>query len=275
MGKLKMIRQGVLAIMMLVSVLAGTSAQGANLLTNGDAAGGLSGWVDPDGAWSVETARWDRAGKMFWPSRKRTAGTRIYQDVAVGFFVGGTATLSSYAHGYGLDKDRALLRLEFLNSGGSVIDSCESDFVSGERDKDAWRQISVSRVVPAGAVTARVSLVGINGHNATSDCDSYFADVVFAVRGGSASGGPAPTVGMTTAAGMTTVPGVSLICTLEPGDSVKLALPGETSVVWSSSDSSVATVSKKGKIKAVNEGTAVITAVSPSMAMRIQVEVEE
>ncbi|MBQ7165547.1 MAG: Ig-like domain-containing protein [Treponema sp.] len=264
----RMIKAGVLALAMMVMGTA-AFAQGANLLKNGNAGDGISGWVDPDSAWSSVSAKWNRGGRMFWPGRRKTAGTRMYQDVAVSSSTGGTAKLSAYAHGYGTDKDKAVLRLEFLGSSGSVIDSCESDYASGERDKDNWRQISVSRVVPAGAVTARVSLVGINGHNSTSDCDSYFADVVFTVSGGGQATGTTTTVNPVPASA------VSLICTLEPGGSVKLAIPGETVVSWTSSDNSVATVSKKGKVKAVDEGTAIIAATTSSKTVKIQVEVEE
>ena len=258
-----------LAIAMVLFSVAGAFAQSGNLLTNGDAGKSTTGWVDPDNAWSAVSAQWNRPGKMFWPARKKTGGSRMYQDVAIGSGEGRTATLSAFAHGYGTDKDKALLRLEFLSAGGSVIDSSESDYVSGERDKNAWRKISISRTVPAGAVTARISLVGINGHNTTSDCDSYFADVVFTVSGSVSSAKPAPSGNSGTSST------VSLICTMEPGDSVKFSLPGASSTTWTSSDDSVATVSKKGKVKAVDEGTAIITASSGSVTMRIQVEVEE
>lgn len=48
--------------------------------------------------------------------------------------------------------------------------------------------------------------------------------------------------------------------TLQKNNSFKLVLKGTKAIKWTSSDKSVATVSKKGKVTAVNYGTAVITA---------------
>ena len=57
------------------------------------------------------------------------------------------------------------------------------------------------------------------------------------------------------------------------GDSVQLgaALTGSGSVSWSSSNSSVASVTAKGKVTAVNTGSAIITAKCGSSKQRIKI----
>ncbi len=67
----------------------------------------------------------------------------------------------------------------------------------------------------------------------------------------------------------------ALQLTLEEDDDIRLTavLSGEGEVSWSSSDKSVATVSSTGKIKAVDVGTAVITAKCGDSSQKIQIKV--
>lgn len=65
--------------------------------------------------------------------------------------------------------------------------------------------------------------------------------------------------------------------TLEEDDDLTLSAvkKGSGTVTWSSSDESVATVSSKGKVRAVRVGTAVITAKCGSSTQKIQIKVVE
>lgn len=64
---------------------------------------------------------------------------------------------------------------------------------------------------------------------------------------------------------------------LEEDDDLTLSAvkKGSGTVTWSSSDESVATVNSKGKVRAVRQGTAVITAKCGSSTQKIQIKVVE
>ena len=62
---------------------------------------------------------------------------------------------------------------------------------------------------------------------------------------------------------------------MEPGDSIKLALPNTSSARWSSSNTSVVRVNDRGKVTAINEGSAVVTASSGTATVKVKVNVED
>ncbi len=248
-----------------------------NLLTNGDANNGLAGWVDPADAWSVVTSESGMSpidGPWFWPKRRSSASSYVlYQDVSIRAYVGRTVTLSAYAHGWNGQSDKSQLRLEFLNSSGSVLDAAESGVVQGH----GWRQLSVSRAVPSGAVTARVKLIG---RDYNSMCDSHF-DKISLVAGGTVTSGTV-TSGTVTGGSSTTRPsGTTSTGTaafgigfyLDAGEKIQLSAP--SGATWSSSNSSVAKVNSRGIVTAVSEGTAVITATSGGNRSSITVQVSD
>lgn len=258
------------AIMAMTSVCITASADTGNLITNGNASNGLSGWTDPDGAWASDTSStqpgWSSFkpydGAYFWPKNKKLSQSRLYQDISVTKYVGMKASLSAYVRQY-TDGDESKLMLEFLNSSGKVIDSAST---TKSKSSDKWTNISVSKTVPKGAVTARVSLYGIR--HGGSDCDSYFDNVSLTMSGTPSSSRSSATTTET-----------MLKVYLEEGESLKIgALVGgkdASSVKYSSSNSNVTKVSAKGKIKAVSVGKAVITVKSGNTTIKVQVIVEE
>ncbi len=264
------------AVMAMTSVCITASADTGNLITNGNASNGISGWTDPDGAWASDTSStqpgWSSFkpydGAYFWPKKKKLSQSRLYQDISVKKYTGMKATLSAYVRQYN-DGDESKLMLEFLDSSGKVIDSAST---TKSKSSEKWTNISVSKTVPKNAVTARVSLYGIR--HGGSDCDSYFDNVSLTMSGTPSSSGSSGSSDSNTS----TKDNMFRIY-LEEGESLKVAAiiggKAASSVKYSSSNSKIAKVTSKGKIKAISAGTAIITAKSGSTVVKIQVLVEE
>lgn len=240
-------------------------ASGVELLVNGNAERGLEGWTNPDGLW-VTSDFYDRTvsagGKLFFFPRgfKAEVGarTRIYQDVSVKAYAGKMSTLSAYNRTWsdGHD-DESILMVEFFSADGKLLDKGE---VYGPRKSD-WQKISIAKVIPANAATARVSL--LSEYHVGSESDSYFYDVSFSV--GDAPSTPAQS-GITES--MMTV-------YLDKGNRLWLGMESGGPAAYSSSDSSVATVNSRGRVTALKEGSAVITARNGNSVAKIYVVVEE
>ena len=154
-----------------------------NLLTNGNASDGMTGWQAPDGKWTADI-NYDGVeayDSYYFCTKGFTGsdGSRMYQDINISSYVGRTATLSAMNRSYGNgDADKSMLMIEFLNAGGSVIDSASSARSSGNT---TWHSMSVSAAVPSGAVTARVSLYTF--YITGTESDSYYDNVSLIVNG--------------------------------------------------------------------------------------------
>lgn len=161
---------------------------GDNLLVNGDASQGLWGWNDPDGIWITRTEYEGQVtaydGAFFMPSAFRTAygdRTRIWQDVSVSGLEGAETELSAMVRTWDTNNtDETLLVVEYFSANGNLLGQAE---VTSANDP-SWHRIGVKSTVPAGAVTARLSLYAVYWYG--SECDSYFDDVSFSVSGGAA-----------------------------------------------------------------------------------------
>lgn len=157
------------------------------LLVNGDASRGLAGWIDPDGIWITRTEYENQVtaydGYFFMPSAFKTYGarTRIYQDVSVSGLAGAETEFSAMVRTWDTNNtDETLLMVEYLDARGNLLGQAE---VTSANDPN-WHRIGVKSIVPAGAVTARLSLYAVYWYG--SECDSYFDSVSFAVSGGTA-----------------------------------------------------------------------------------------
>lgn len=159
---------------------AGTSA---NLLTNGDASSGLSGWAAPDGKWATVDS-YDGVtaldGSFFYTKGfTGTNGSRMYQDVSISGYIGKKATLTAQNRAYRSGhEDESMLKIEFLNASGAVIGEASS---VKEHGNSTWHDMSVSATVPNGAVTARCSLYTY--YKFGSESDSYYDNVSLTVSG--------------------------------------------------------------------------------------------
>lgn len=270
------------AVMTMTSVCITVSADTGNLITNGNASNGLSGWTDPDGAWASDTSStqpgWSSFkpydGAYFWPKKKKLSQSRLYQDISVKKYTGMKATLSAYVRQYN-DGDECKLMLEFLDSSGKVIDSAST---TKSKSSDKWTNISVSKTVPKNAVTTRVSLYGIR--HGGSDCDSYFDNVSLTMSGTPSSSDSSDSSDSSGSSDSNTSTKDNMFrIYLEEGESLKVAAiiggKAASSVKYSSSNSKISKVTSNGKIKATSAGTAIITAKSGSTVVKIQVLVEE
>lgn len=269
MGILKSMRQ--LSSVIILSILAGcmllaapqpAAAAKVELLTNGTAENGLKGWKNPDGIWKSMTV-YERIspyrGSHFFavPGFKGANGaqTRIYQDISIGKYVGKKVTLSGYVRAWDTaNTDESVLHLAFLDSQGKTLDSTS---VRSSKNP-AWHKISVSRTVPKKAVTARVSLYAVYYYG--SEVDSYFDNVSLTAEKTEAK--------------------LSHLCLeLKKGSTVQLSgiladADVASSAKWSSSKTSVASVTSTGKVKAKAKGTAMISCKLGSVTLKIQIKVK-
>ena len=248
-----------------VSLTMNGSASGTdpNLVTNANASNGIKGWTDPDGLWQTDT-NYDGVGAYdsyyFHPKGyKGSNGTRIYQDINVKGYVGMTATLSAQNRAYGSGNDESMLKIEFFNSSGKLLDSASSVKDPGSTK---WHLISVSVKVPNNAVTARISLYSF--YKSGSEADSYFDNISFTMSG--------------TKSGSSSNSALSHIrIDLSKGSALQLSgVLSDSStgnVTWASSNSSVASVSSSGKVTAKEYGTAIISAKYGSTTLKIEVNV--
>ncbi len=158
---------------------AGTST--GNLLTNGNASNGLSGWTAPDGKWATATS-YDGVtaldGNFFYTKGfTGSNGSRMYQDVNISGYVGKKATLTAQNRAYRSGhEDESMLKIEFLNASGAVIGEASS---AKDHGNTTWHSMSVSAAVPNGAVTARCSLYTYYKYG--SESDSYYDNVSLTV----------------------------------------------------------------------------------------------
>ena len=251
------------AVMAMTAMCAVSSAASSNLIRNGDASDGLNGWTDPDGIWQTGT-NYDGVGAYdsyyFFPKGFKGAdGTRIYQDVNVKSYVGMKATLSAqnrtYSNGH---TDESMLKIEFFNSSGSLLDSASS---IKDSKSASWHLLSVSVTVPKNAATARVSLYSF--YHTGSEADSYFDNVTLVMSG---------TPSTTKEATLTYIQ-----IEVKKGSALQLSgiLSDATTgkVTWTTSKSSVASVSSSGKVTAKAKGTAVITAKYGKVSLKIRIKV--
>lgn len=260
----------ILSIAIITLMITSIASASTNLLNNGDALDGLNGWENPDGLWVTRTSYDGQIdaydGYFFFPIGFKGADgarTRIYQDVYVKDYAGKLATLSAYNRTWSNGHtDESMLMMEFFDAVGNLLDRAS---VTSSRKAD-WHKIEVSRPIPNNAVTARISLYAI--YHTGSEVDSYFDNVSFTVEGNN------------------NVPlsnkengDITLIIYLDEGENLEIgALTGgkvNNSVTYSSSDNSIVKVYPRGKITALKEGSAIITAQSGGTSIKFQVIVEK
>ena len=179
------------AALLLTTTCSSSSEASPNLITNGTASEGMRGWTDPDGLWQTST-NYDGVKEYdsyyFHPRGYRGSnGTRIYQDVNVSSYRGMVATLSAQNRAYGSGNDYSMLKMEFFDSYGNLIDSASSAMDQGT---STWHLIQVSAKVPQNAVTARISLYSF--YRTGSEADSYFDNVSLTMNSSAAV--PSPVV---------------------------------------------------------------------------------
>lgn len=166
---------GLIALCLCVAFSGNVSAKAdtVNLLINGGGEDGMNGWTDVDGCWYPDT--YDTSHKavegetFFWPSKKTTEFTQIFQDVDItSFDAGMNLELGAYLANYDQSPhDQATLQLDILDAYGNVL---ASDF-SIQRNPE-WCYNEVNVAIPENAVTARVYLIA--KRFVGLDDDAYF-----------------------------------------------------------------------------------------------------
>lgn len=244
-------------------MMSAVPALGVELLSNGNAEHGLDGWANPDDVWMTSDF-YDRTvsagGKFFFFPRgfkgEDGAHTQMYQDVSVKDYAGKMSTLSAYNRTWSDGhSDESILSVEFFGADGEVIDEGE---VYGPRTAE-WQKISITKIIPLKAVSARVSLWSV--YHVGSESDSYFYDVSFTVD--------------SAAALRHKESDAMMIVYLDKGSRLWLGAEVDGQVSYSSSAPDVARVNSRGKVTALKEGYAVITASGENASAEIQVVVEE
>ena len=131
-----------------------------NLIINGSGEEEMTGWIDVDDCWFPDTDDTRHSAvdgeTFFWPSKKETEFTQIYQDVDISdFSAGQNLELSAYLANYDQSPhDQATLKLDILDKSGNVL---ASDFSLQRNPEWCYHEINVK--IPANAVTARVYLI--------------------------------------------------------------------------------------------------------------------
>lgn len=144
-----------------------------NLLINGSGEEEMTGWIDVDDCWFPDTDDTRHSAvdgeTFFWPSKKETEFTQIYQDVDISdFSAGQNLELSAYLANYDQSPhDQATLKLDILDKSGNVL---ASDFSLQRNPEWCYHEINVK--IPANAVTARVYLIA--KRYVGLDDDAYF-----------------------------------------------------------------------------------------------------
>ncbi len=164
----------------------GSSSGGStgNLLTNGNASDGMTGWQAPDGKWTTDSnydgvSAYDTHYFCTKGFKVDGGSSRMYQDVDTSGYTGRTAMLSAMNRAYRSGHaDESMLMIEFLNAGGSVISKASSEKDHGNPE---WHRMSVSAAIPSGAMKARVSLYTF--YLEGSESDSYYDNVSLVVNG--------------------------------------------------------------------------------------------
>ncbi len=171
-----------LILLLMLSSFAFALDYDKNLLVNGEGES-IEGWNDPNGdLWGADAETQAFSGEYFlWPM-KGAIGTEvdnesyIYQDIDISEANSGdTAILSGYlANCDQSPHDRATLMLSLLDSSENVL---AKDYRM-QRDPE-WQQHSIFLKVPAGATTARITLIATRFVG--SDNDAYFDKMSFII----------------------------------------------------------------------------------------------
>ena len=169
-----------LALVMCLSLLPMTAlaaeTTSENLLVNPSFEDGLNGWVSPDGKWGAvesESGYYPQDGEYFvWPTEANQENTYIYQDVSLsGYKAGDSVIFNVMVCNYDQPPhDMGRVALDLLDGSGNIIKSYSQD----QRNPD-WNSQTIIATIPAGAVTARVTLWAI--WYVGSDVDAYYDNV--------------------------------------------------------------------------------------------------
>lgn len=239
-------------VMMFSTIFA--QASSGNLLMNPGGEEGMNYWIDPDDAWETESSTVTPFnGVFFWPKKKALPTTMIYQDVPISNYIGQKLTFSAYTRDYTSSHgDESVIRLELMDFTGTVLSKKEAS----NKKNDQWKELKVSETIPANAVTARVSFVGIR--HSGSDLDSYFDEAMLTVDGNTENlPVPVPEPAPSNQAELS-----HLQLTLRKGQKAYLdaVLTGNTKekIKWLSIRPNVASVNKKGVVKAKSKGSTTI-----------------
>ena len=221
-------------------------AKEKNLLVNGNAEDGMTGWVDtcdrneyPDGLWNVDDENFDgyavlpkEGNWFFWPKNYHCEEATMYQDVDISKMKKGTILkLTGWLNNYDqTPHDQAILKLEIRDAKGKKLVS-----ESSQQRNPEWKKHEISLAIPAKAVTARVYCIA--KRFVGFDNDAYFDNITLTAS--TKKYAKVYVVGNKSKA--------------KPGDKITLkASDGKytkaTDYVWTSSYDEIATVSKKGVV---------------------------
>ena len=163
-----------LSLLPMTALAAETTSE--NLLVNPSFEDGLNGWVSPDGKWGAvesESGYYPQDGEYFaWPTEAYQENTYIYQDVSLsGYKAGDSVIFNVMVCNYDQPPhDMGRVALDLLDGSGNIIKSYSQD----QRNPD-WNSQTIIATIPAGAVTARVTLWAI--WYVGSDVDAYYDNV--------------------------------------------------------------------------------------------------
>ena len=163
-----------LSLLPMTALAAETTSE--NLLVNPSFEDGLNGWVSPGGKWGAvesESGYYPQDGEYFaWPTEAYQENTYIYQDVSLsGYKAGDSVIFNVMVCNYDQPPhDMGRVALDLLDGSGNIIKSYSQD----QRNPD-WNSQTIIATIPAGAVTARVTLWAI--WYVGSDVDAYYDNV--------------------------------------------------------------------------------------------------
>ena len=213
-----------------------TSGSDKNLIVNGDGTQGMTSWIT--------NQKWSIRGAYFQPQDQASA--TMYQDVAIdNIDVGTEITLGATMYCYNQKpSDIGTLKLEFLIDDNSKV--LLSNSVTHASPELVNKIITLP--IPEGAKYARVTLHG--DRKTGANLDTYFTNIKLTVF--------APEIIEPQSSKLKVV--------LEPKEELQLSVDDDldenTNMVWSSSDTSVATVDNNGVVKAIAPGNTIIQVVS-------------
>lgn len=247
-----------------------THASSKNLLLNPGGNEGMNYWIDSDDVWDID----DKTvkpynGVYFWPKKKGISTTMIYQDVTISNYVGQKLTLSAYTRDYtATHGDESVIRLELLDSNGTILSKKEAS----NKNNDQWQELKVSEIVPGNAVTARVSLVGIR--HSGSDLDAYFDETMLTIDSNTGSLPTTPSEPAPTNQGELSY----LRLKLRKGQKAYLGAvitgnAGGMKILWSSTQSKVASVNQKGVVTAKSKGSTIVNLKLGNSELKIKIKV--
>ncbi len=133
--------------------------------------GSIKGWDHPA----------PRSGKYYfmtgWPSEKKSE-RKLYQDIVISKYAGGTVTFSAYLGGYGHD-DKGGIKLDILNKKGKVLATTRSKMYATSFG-DWSKKLKLSLDIPSGAYKARAYMIGSLYQG--DEADSYFDDLELTIK---------------------------------------------------------------------------------------------